>query len=102
MTAKKVSRDDNAKTQRSIRNRNRGKAENGADWGEASADLIAQAIALVARAKCAIMFGYTRDGGAFSIRIVGDGEPYNEYVRPTEDIDLYLTGLIEDFKAVRL
>lgn len=91
-------REEQKPEQKRIRNRNRGEGIAGADWGEADSGLIAQAITEVTKHKCAIQFGLTRDDGAFVIRIVGDGEPYNEFVRPTEDIDLYLTGLIEDFK----
>jgi hypothetical protein len=100
MTVKKEARKEDAKEQRRIRNRNRGTGIDGADWGEADAGLIAQAIAAITKAKCAVQFGLTRDGGAYVIRIVGDGEPYNEFCRPTEDIDLYLRGLIEDFESV--
>lgn len=75
---------------------------NAADWGTANTELIAAAIVSVTRAGCAIQFGYTSDGGALVVRIVGDGDnPYNEYVRPSEDIDLYLTGLFEDFESAR-
>lgn len=73
-----------------------------ADWGSADPQRIAAAIIAVTRVGCAIQFGYTSDGGAMVVRIVGDGEqPYNEYIRPSEDIDLYLTGLSEDFESAR-
>ena len=93
-------RKDNAPEQRRIRNANRGTGIQEADWGEASAGLIAQAITSVTKRHCAIQFGLTKDAGAFVVRIVGDGEPYNEFIRATEDIDLYLTGLIEDFQSI--
>jgi hypothetical protein len=86
--------------QRRIRNANRGTGVEEADWGEANAGLIAQAVTAVSKRMCAIQFGLTKDAGAFVVRIVGDGEPYNEFIRATEDIDLYLTGLIEDFLSI--
>jgi len=97
---KETSRDGNAAEQRRVRRSNRGISADTADWSGADEGLIRQAIAAVTAEKCAIMFGYTRDGGAYSVRIVGDGESYNDYTRPTEDIDLYLRGLINDFEAV--
>lgn len=83
--------------QRASRRRNRGTGEQ-ADWGSADAAKLRDAIAAVAITGAAIRFGYTRDGGAFAVGIVGDGEPYTEYVRPTESVDLYLDGLISDFR----
>lgn len=82
--------------QRANRRRNRGTVEQ-ADWKEAHPDKLARAIVAITSAGCAIQFGRTRDGGAFSVRIVGGGEPVLEYVRPTEDIDLYLDTLATDF-----
>ena len=82
--------------QRSNRRKNRGTGFE-ADWGSASADKVLGTIAAVTRTGCAIRFGYTRDGGALAIGLIGDGEPYTEYIRPTEDIDIHLDGLILDF-----
>lgn len=86
-----------ANQQREHRRRNRGTGET-ADWANANPVLLANAICCIAAAGCAIQFGYTRDGGSLVVRIVGDGEPYNEYVRPTEDIDTYLTSLVTDYQ----
>lgn len=71
-----------------------------ADWREASPDKIAAVVCLITRAGLAIQFGTTSDGGAYSLRIVGGKEPVAEYVRPSEDIDLHLDGLIQDFSDV--
>lgn len=98
MAAKKA-REENAQVNRRIRNRNRGGPVEEADWTSVDGDKLKDVIAAVARHNCAIQFGYTKDKGAYVIRIVGDGEPYNEFVRPTEDIDLYLEGLYSDFSA---
>jgi hypothetical protein len=85
-----------AEEQRVSRRRNRGNAEQ-ADWSAVDAEKLRSVIAAISRANCAVQFGYTRDGGAYVVRVVGDGEPFNEFVRPTEDIDLYLTGLCLDY-----
>lgn len=83
--------------QRRNRRSNRGNVEV-AEWGDCEPSKLVAAVSAVAKAGCAIRFGYTRDGGAFAIGIVGDGEPYTDYVRPSEDIDLYLEGLKFDFE----
>lgn len=85
--------------QRENRRRSRGNTE-AADWNDADAQRLKDAVVAVASAGCAIRFGYTRDRGAFAIGVVGDGDPYTEYVRPSENIDLYLVGLFEDYKKV--
>jgi len=85
-----------AAQQRGNRRRNRGTVDE-ADWGSADAGKLLNAVCAIARTGGAIQFGYTRDKGAFAIRVLGDGEPYNEYVRATEDIDLYLEGLAVDY-----
>jgi len=85
-----------SKQQRDERRRNRHN-DSTADWADASRDKLANAIVALCGAGCAVQFGYTKDGSAFVVRIVGDGEPYNEYVRPSEDINLYLDALILDF-----
>lgn len=90
------SRDAAAPSQRRLRNSQRGGVDH-ADWVAADSALVRRAIAAVSARGCAIRFGYTRDGGAFCIGIVGDGDPYSEYVRPSEDINSYLTVLAEDF-----
>lgn len=79
------------------RRTNRGNVEP-ADWKEASPDKLATVVCLVTHLGLAIQFGTTSDGGAYSIRIVGGKEPVAEYVRPSEDIDLHLDGLIGDFR----
>lgn len=81
-----------------IRRKNRGNDFEDADYSSVSSDKLQSAIHAVTKRGCAIQFSYTRDGGAYCVRLVGDGDPYNEYVRPTEDFDLYLDGLIEDFE----
>ena len=48
----------------------------------------------------ALRIGRTRDGGAWAFGIYGDGpQPYTEYVRPSEDVNLYLANLRQFFEA---
>ena len=59
-----------------------------------NSDLLYDAIIAAIEVGGALRFGTTRDGGAWSIGVYGDGEaPYTEYVRPGEDFDQYLMNL---------
>ncbi len=89
-------RDQIAAGQRSERRRNRHTGDV-ADYENVDAECLKRAITEVTSSDCAIQFGYTKDGSTFVIRIVGDGEPYNEFVRPSEDINEYLRALAEDY-----
>jgi hypothetical protein len=68
-----------------------------ADWAAVDGGLLSRAVAALARDGGAIRLGYTRDGGAYAIGIYGDGEPFTEYVPPSQDITDYLKGLIDDY-----
>jgi len=69
-----------------------------ADWGGVDPKALQDAIQVVAMQGGALRFSYTRDGGAYCIGILGDGEPYNEYVKPSEDIDAYLRKLADAWR----
>lgn len=71
------------------------KSDDVADWRGVDTERLAHAIATITIAGGAVRFGYTADGGAYSIGLYGDGEPYTEYVRPAEDIDAYIADLTE-------
>lgn len=68
-----------------------------ADYTSIDSALLQQAIATVTGGGGAIRFGYTRDGGGYAIGILGDGEPYTEYLRPSDDVVAYFEGLIADW-----
>lgn len=68
-----------------------------ADWQSATATLVRDAICSAARAGGALRFGYSRDQGAYSIGVYGDGEYYAVYVGPKDDIDITLRDLIDLF-----
>jgi len=72
-------------------------ATTGADWSGVDGNLLAKAVAAIARAGGALRLGYTRDGGAYAIGIYGDGDPYTVYVPPDQDIEEFLKGVVEDF-----
>jgi len=82
--------------QRANRRRNRGNGE-AAEWGSVDSTKLLAVIVAVTQHGYAIRFGYTKDGGAYAIGIIGDGEPFTEFVRPTEDVSLYLDGVLQDY-----
>lgn len=69
-----------------------------ADWSAADGQLLHQLIIVIARMGGAVRFGHSRDGGAFSIGIYGDGEPYTEYVGGGGDINHHLQSFIETYR----
>jgi len=70
-----------------------------ADWGGVDGKMLARAIASVTNAGFGITLSLTKDGGAYAIRCLGNDSFESEYVRPTEDINLYLENLAFDFEA---
>jgi hypothetical protein len=82
--------------ERRRRRENRG-AVDGADWRDADLAKLSRAIVAVTSWGYAIRLGYTRDGGAFAVGIIGDGEPFTKFIRPTEGIDEFLDTLIRDY-----
>jgi hypothetical protein len=71
-----------------------------ADWTSADPEALRNAITAAAFVGGAVRFGYSRDGGAYAIGIYGDGEPYTEFVKPIEDIDITLVWIKELFEAI--
>lgn len=83
---------------RARRRKNRGSGVK-ADWHGVPSDLLQAVIGAVSGAGGAIRFGYTRDGGAYAVGFLGDGDPYTEYLRPSDDISAYLEGVIQDWEG---
>lgn len=71
-----------------------------ADWAGVDAALLRDTIVSASLRGGALRLGYTSDGGAYSIGIYGDGDPYTEYVRPAEDIEQFLRDVIELFDSL--
>lgn len=83
--------------QNTSRRRNRGNGAS-ADWSSADAKLLLRLVAAIARIGGAVQFGYTKSQDQYVIRVIGDGEPFNEYLRPTEDVDYWLEGFCQDYE----
>jgi hypothetical protein len=65
-----------------------------ADWSSCDEGLLRELLALVAGSGFAFMAGYTRDRGAYTLRVIGDDAAEPIYVRATEEIDTALQDLI--------
>lgn len=76
------------------RQRRRGKRGSGqpVDWTSVSSDIIAGLVIAVTSQGGAVRFGLSRDGTALAVGLLGDGEPYTEWFRPSDDIE---AGLLE-------
>jgi len=69
-----------------------------ADWANANAALLLQLVCCVAVEGGAVRYGYTRDGGAYSIGIYLGKESQTYYCNEKEGIDGKLQELIAYFK----
>lgn len=68
-----------------------------ADWSQVSSDAIRDAIVQVSNMGGALRFGYSRDGGAYSIGVYGlQPQPFTEYLRPGDDVSKYLDSLADE------
>lgn len=68
-----------------------------ADWASVDATLVVQAIAASSARGGALRFGYTRDGGAYALGVLGDGEPYTLYAGSNDDITSTLQEVVDTF-----
>lgn len=68
-----------------------------ASWGDVDPNMMLKAVVAVADAGGAIRFGYTKGAGGFAIGFLGDGEPYTEYCRPSDDMTAYFQEVIDDW-----
>jgi hypothetical protein len=67
-----------------------------ADWSSVDNEAISTAISAVGSIGGALRFGYSRDGGAYSIGVYGmETQPYTDFLRPGDDVSAYLYGLAE-------
>lgn len=89
---------DAAKTANARRRREQRHTGSVLDLNSINPDALKGAILSLLKREVGVTLGVTRDGGALSITLLDNGETVREYVRATEDINLYLTGLAEDFR----
>lgn len=72
-----------------------------ADWEQANAEILRKAIATAASSGGALRFGYSRDGGAYSVGIYVNGEMNTEWLKPDEDLDGFLSDIVEFYEDVK-
>ena len=70
---------------------------NVADWAGVDSDTLRKCVAAVCITGDAIRLGYTRDGGAYAVALLHNGESTTEYISPNDDIEEYLKGLTSDY-----
>lgn len=73
------------------------KGGNVADWAGVDAELLQRTVAAVCVTGDAIRLGYTRDGGAYAVALLHNGESHTDYISPNDDIEEHLKGLINDY-----
>jgi hypothetical protein len=89
---------DVAKTANARRRREQRHTGSVLDLNSIDADTLKRAVCVLLKREVGLTLGVTRDGGALSITLLDNGETVREYVRATEDINLYFTGLADDFR----
>lgn len=70
-----------------------------ADWAVANPALLLSLVCAVGMEGGAVRFGYTRDGGAYSIGLYLGSDSKTYYCNESEGIDEQLTELIEEFTS---
>jgi len=91
--------DNSLQRRRAERRANRG-GNSVADWGTADPARVVELISVVTVAGGLCSFGYTRDGGTYTVTVILDGDKSTDYCRATENIDTFLGDLVEDFRDV--
>jgi hypothetical protein len=69
------------------------------DWGRIDMELLWKVIQATTSDDGAVMFGYSRDGGAYSVKIYDGGEPMKEYFHRDEELIEFLLGILEVFNG---
>jgi hypothetical protein len=93
----RAARDANHQAQIIARRKARGNVE-AFDWRVVEPSLLLRVVVATTREGFTCQFGYTKDGGAGVIRMWADGiEPDVLVIRPSEDCDLALEGIISDY-----
>lgn len=71
-----------------------------ADWGTVEPKVVMALISAVALRGGATRFGYTRDGGAYSLGIYMDDDRETWYFRPYENLAQVLGDLVERIEEI--
>jgi hypothetical protein len=71
-----------------------------ADWAEVNPALLARLIVAVTSRGGAVRFGYTRDGGAYSIGLYYGAENNTQYVRPGQDLEGEIERYVQTYEDI--
>lgn len=96
-----ATRNEKTANKRKSNRRDRGRSE-GVSYADVDGGTLLRCLDTVAAKNGAIRLGTSRDGGAFSVGVYGDGDPYTEYVGKGEDINEYFEGLAAYFAELDL
>jgi hypothetical protein len=66
------------------------------DWGRIDPELLWKLIQRCTADDGAVMFGYSRDGGAYSIKVYAGGEPEKAYMHSDAELVDFITYLLEE------
>jgi hypothetical protein len=66
------------------------------DWGRIDANLVWMTVQRLTQDDGAVMFGYSRDGGAYSIKVYAGGEPEKAYFHTDGELIDFLNYLLGD------
>lgn len=66
-----------------------------ADWTAVNPKICMGLVAVTASMGGAVRFGYTRDGGAYSVGLYLDDDRETFYFRPSDDIDQDIQQLVD-------
>lgn len=83
-----------------IRNVKDQESGNVADWGTVTGKVLVDLVQVVSSAGGAVRFGYTRDGGAYSVGIYLDDDRETFYFKPADDLDDAIGQLTEMLRNV--
>lgn len=65
------------------------------DWGRIDPELIWKVIQACTEDDGAVMFGYSRDGGAYSLKVYAGGEPEKVYFHTDGEMIDFMSYLVE-------
>lgn len=66
------------------------------DWGRIDPELIWRLLQKCTQNDGAVMFGYSRDGGSYSLKIYAGGEPRKAYFHKDAELVDFVQYLIEE------
>lgn len=92
----------NKKVESNMRRRKSRGEQTPANWLDVNSHAIGTFCATLAEHGFAVRIGKSRDGGSYAIGIYGDGDPYTEYARPSDNILELMDEIATDLTGIDL